>query len=99
MAKLKRLTDKLEVLVSELHESYIFHCPGCNAGHSFRVGGNERPRWTFNGNVDKPTFHPSLRCNQDQCHLNIEDGMIKFHPDCVHALAGQTVEMVPLDKD
>jgi Family of unknown function (DUF6527) len=40
---------------------YLFYCPGCEEIHSFRVGGdNKRPQWTFNGDVERPSFAPSL---------------------------------------
>lgn len=35
---------------------YVFYCPGCKEAHQFSV-----PRWKFDGDVDKPTFEPSLR--------------------------------------
>lgn len=38
----------------------MFWCPGCNAPHVAYVGEGEGPRWTWNGDVDKPTFSPSL---------------------------------------
>ena len=31
-----------------------FHCPGCKCSHAFDS------RWTFDGNMDAPTFSPSL---------------------------------------
>lgn len=78
---------------------YEFMCPGCNKLHPFHT---ENPRgviWTFNGNLEKPTFTPSLMVDKDtpkQCHLNMTDGMIYFHPDSKHALAGQTVPIPEL---
>jgi hypothetical protein len=74
---------------------FEFFCPACRNNHSF-----ETPRWTFNGNVDKPTFKPSLRLLNDTdvilCHLNLTDGLIFFHGDCPHDLAGKTVPMEDL---
>jgi hypothetical protein len=35
---------------------WIFFCPGCKEDHYFDS------RWTFDGNVDAPTFSPSLKC-------------------------------------
>lgn len=35
---------------------FLLWCPACGFGHVF-----EYPRWSFNGNLDKPTFTPSLR--------------------------------------
>lgn len=37
-----------------------FQCPGCGDRHVLRVEGDQRPRWTFNGNGDAPTFTPSV---------------------------------------
>lgn len=39
---------------------YVFLCPGCGDHHSLPVGEGSRPRWGFNGNIDKPTFTPSV---------------------------------------
>jgi hypothetical protein len=42
--------------------SYTFLCPGCNEQHEVYVDvpHHNGSRWGFNGNVDKPTFTPSL---------------------------------------
>lgn len=37
-----------------------FMCPGCNELHHVRVEGEGRPRWSYNGNPDAPTFQPSV---------------------------------------
>lgn len=34
---------------------YIIMCPGCDQDHLFDV-----KRWTFNGDLEKPTFSPSM---------------------------------------
>jgi Family of unknown function (DUF6527) len=39
---------------------YMFHCPGCGRGHGYHV-----PHWDFNGDLEKPTFTPSLLCDKD----------------------------------
>lgn len=38
----------------------VFRCPGCKGNHMVRVGAGEGPRWTFDGNVERPTFSPSV---------------------------------------
>jgi len=72
---------------------YWFHCPGCNGSHAYHV-----PRWSFNGNMESPTFSPSLLCNPDhnptRCHLFITNGFIQYCGDCHHDLKGKTVPMV-----
>jgi len=81
---------------------YAFHCPGCGYAHHFGTKaytdarGKSHPVWHFNGNVDRPTFSPSLLVNaqwpEKRCHLFMRDGMIVYCGDCFHALAGQKVE-------
>jgi hypothetical protein len=38
----------------------MFWCPGCDSAHGVRIGAGEGPRWLWNGDVEKPTFSPSL---------------------------------------
>ncbi len=75
---------------------YLFECPGCDHAHVFDT------RWTFvNGDVDRPTFIPSLLCRSRYgkeeadrvCHSYVTNGQIQFLPDCTHKLAGQTVDL------
>lgn len=70
---------------------YTFHCKGCGHSHMF----NEQ--WTFNGNMESPTFSPSLLNylpnGTERCHLFVREGKIEYLSDCSHHLAGQTVEM------
>ena len=40
--------------------SVYFMCPGCNEPHRVQVGAGPGPRWTYNGNPEKPTFSPSI---------------------------------------
>lgn len=80
---------------------YQFHCPGCNYGHAFEVTAPVSDKgWTWNGSLEKPTFHPSLLVNADdpstRCHLFLRDGVIEFLSDCHHELAGQKIELPDL---
>ena len=71
---------------------YQFHCPGCKEDHAITV-----PRWKWNGSLDKPTTFPSILVDKGdpayRCHTYITDGQIQFLPDCLHGLAGKTVEL------
>ena len=90
--KLRRITSRAGHLVA-----YLFDCPGCKIGHQIDNS------WTFNGDMDKPTFNPSYRCwwedkdGAHNCHSFITDGFIKFLSDCTHSLAGQSVELPDID--
>lgn len=44
----------------QVGEHYLFYCPGCKEMHRFQVGVANGPSWTFDGNMEKPTFSPSL---------------------------------------
>lgn len=77
--------------VRKVDSLFVFHCPGCKYDHAYDS------RWQFNGSLDKPTFTPSLLCNQDhsssRCHSYVTDGHIRFLDDCWHELKGKTVEL------
>lgn len=94
MAKLQPITRNEKVV------AYAFYCPGCKGAHSFNVHGDrsgDGPKWDFDGNLEKPTFTPSLIVFYEpkvaKCHLFMRDGKIQFLGDCKHDLAGQTVEV------
>ncbi|MDR3496239.1 MAG: DUF6527 family protein [Ancalomicrobiaceae bacterium] len=84
-----------------------FFCPGCDEGHMMRIGDGPSPRWSFNGNAEKPTFSPSVLVflperidrngnhhpQKTLCHSFVRDGRIEFLSDSAHGLAGQTVDL------
>lgn len=61
------------------------------------IGPGESPyaspgnKWSFDGNLEAPTLHPSVKSNLD--HFWVKNGEIQFCPDARHPLAGQTVPM------
>ena len=79
---------------------YSFWCPGCLGLHVFYTAGNVV--WAFNGDMEKPTFSPSLlnTCANHTdparrvCHLNLTDGNLQYHADCTHGYAGKIVALV-----
>jgi hypothetical protein len=82
------------------HYSWLWHCPGCNAIHQCDT------RWTFNGDVEKPTFRNSVLVHEVKiegkvvhplCHSYVTDGRIAFLPDCGHASAGKTLDLPDWD--
>lgn len=92
---------------------YGHWCPGCNAGHEINVDEPNHcgARWSFDGNVQRPTFSPSinLKINTPDmgkhyqpdvastvCHYFIRDGRIEFLSDCTHHLRGTTVDLPEL---
>lgn len=82
---------------------YSFYCPGCEHHHLFTTHESQRLVWTFNGDLKKPTFAPSLvnttleADEQRVCHLFVRKGQIQYLNDCWHELKGQTVLMEELE--
>ena len=86
---------------------YMFWCPGCDVAHSIATAGSPGPTWTFDGNIEQPTFAPSLLCftvdNEEKppkretlCHLFVRAGQIEYLADSPHKLGGKTVPMEPI---
>lgn len=78
---------------------FSFYCPGCECDHGVWTTNNSGPVWTYNNDIDKPTFRPSLLVTAPYagvnhiCHTFITDGKIEYLNDCTHSFAGKTVEM------
>lgn len=45
--------------VTQVGNTVSFKCPGCKLFHSVNVG-TDGTGWTFNGDLNKPTFNPSI---------------------------------------
>lgn len=84
-----------------------FRCPGCNDIHGVVVDAPDC--WGWNGNLDRPTFTPSVLVRYGNsepgplgvravCHSFVTDGRIQYLSDSTHALAGQTVDLPPWDQ-
>jgi Family of unknown function (DUF6527) len=75
-------------------------CPGCKTHHPFDLN-----RWQFDGNLEAPTFSPSLLCNADlnndsqRCHSFVRNGRWEFCSDCWHDLKNQSVPMIAINDD
>lgn len=64
------------------------------------------PQWTFNGDLERPTFAPSINTEWTRtidgvsrpqvCHSYVTNGRIQYLGDCTHELAGQTVDLPEL---
>lgn len=90
---------------------YAHWCPGCEEAHGIHV---EKPRsngakWTFDGNVNAPTFSPSIHITSPEhtfedgvkieatcCHYFLKAGVLDFLGDCTHALKGTKVPLPEL---
>lgn len=82
---------------------FLVWCPGCDIYHELITHQKpNRPCWQFDGNLDKPTFSPSLlvtwswKDEPRRCHSFIRAGKWEFLGDCTHKLKSQKVDMVPV---
>lgn len=90
-----------EVPAEAFGMGYWFWCAGCDSFHRFRTKvprGGAGPVWTFNGDLEMPTFFPSLLYrdheNKTLCHLFLRGGVLEYCGDCPHKLAGKHVSLV-----
>jgi hypothetical protein len=87
--------------VTHDEDTVQFRCPGCGWLHILNLDPSERPCWSFNDDVERPTISPSINAwreyrgdrKTERCHSFVEAGRIRFLPDCTHELAGQTVDL------
>ncbi|MBB3239128.1 hypothetical protein FHW68_000600 [Pseudomonas sp. Tn43] len=96
MSAFRRLS---RTLATAEEGSLWFECPGCEMAHRIMHGPGAEPRWSWNGNLESPTFTPSVLvryrwADGDRvCHSFVTDGRIQFLSDGSHALAGRTVDL------
>lgn len=73
------------------HGGWIANCPACGWSHLFDQ------RWTFNGDVESPTFAPSMLVHGDpdggpkRCHSYLRNGVWEYLSDCEHGMPNQCV--------
>lgn len=91
-----------EVLYQAQPELLVYYCPGCCQRHLIPLKPRQDQRWTWDGNVDKPSVTPSLvhRIGLDKvCHAYLTNGQLQFQSDSHHHLRGQTVDMWPVNME
>lgn len=82
------LIGKFIRLVGDREHSVF--CPGCQKTHFL-----DR-RWIFDGNTDSPSFMPSVKSTEPDCHAFISKGYWEFLRDCTHQFKNQKVPMTEL---
>ena len=99
MAKVMRCLD-----ADDVHYGYYMKCPACGFGHVYwteRAQANGA-KWTFNGDMDKPTLRASMLAvatpdypsGPKRCHFFVTDGKIQYCSDTSNKdYAGKTVKM------
>lgn len=81
----------------------VHWCPGCETEHVFCIEGKQTngASWTWDGNLIKPTFNPSMNIKYgnpviEVCHYFLKAGRIQFLPDSTHKLSGCIVDLPSL---
>lgn len=103
---------KVSAVLRKTQNGFAHWCPACKQLHIFTTEGRNHcgAAWGFDGNVEAPTFTPSMHCSwggtkdpddgteipREVCHYFLHGGMIQFLGDCTHAMAGMTVPLPPL---
>jgi hypothetical protein len=76
--------------------TYFFQCPACDTVHSFNQS------WSFNDDYEKPTVSPSLLVTNGnenyRCHSFVTDGRIEYQGDCLHSMAGMTIDLPDINE-
>lgn len=96
---------QLSPVLRKVEGGFGHWCPGCEQMHVICV--DDAPsfgeRWTFDGNVDKPTFNPSVRIRLIEgnevvscCHYYLESGLLKYCGDTTHGLSERTIPLPDL---
>jgi len=63
---MKRLS---KILKSDGDNRLLFWCPGCKTSHTI-THGNPGATWNWNGDIDKPSFTPSILAKQGHYAYN-----------------------------
>jgi len=95
------LSKKLRNITSEGSEHgrrIAFWCPGCDGIHAVTVEHASHPVWGWNGNVDFPTFTPSILTRftklTDKGNADIEAWREAGHPKHPEGFSFDHIEMV-----
>jgi len=80
----------------------IPECPACGRTHIVPTM-NDQPKWRFNGSLNRPSLHPSVRNRLKsgselvfQCHFTLTDGVMHFYGDCTHEHGNEDIELPEL---
>lgn len=93
-------------------DRYIeWRCPGCGRLHNIPVTGAHA--WGFNGDLAKPTLHPSVlewvepfsdpedpkfHIPGYRCHFFLRDGVVEFLADCTHENRNRHMPLNPIEE-
>ena len=87
--------SKVRLQPHEYGQYVTILCPACQRPHTINHSLNG---WSFNGDIEKPTFGGSIGFHGEDsggayCHSSVENGNITYYNDSQHSLAGHTLEL------
>lgn len=102
------MAKRLSSVLMSMDDVLAHWCPGCRTYHRIWVNKlDNKPVWDWNGNVEDPTFSPSIKISTFipsisgnnfspmieyvRCHYSISNGIIIYYPDCEHELSGRSI--------
>ncbi len=99
------MADKVSYVANQPN-FLLVECPACDMAHGVNLDPtNGKPCWTWNGDKEKPTFHPSLLVTypwgperkEVVCHSFVRNGQWHYLNDCTHSMAGRVVDLPDAD--
>lgn len=95
----------LSPVLGLLDNEPVIWCVGCQMLHRIHIN-EPNPvtgaRWRWSGNVDCPTFSPSVNVSLGHskvCHFYVQQGRIEYLRDSHHAFAGQHLPLAAIPAD
>lgn len=102
-----QVSDKLRRIDGRSYKGFAHWCPACEEIHVFATEGKNwnGDSWTFDGDVNCPTFAPSMCITvnpktdphhdpeepTEVCHYFLQHGYIQYLADCTHVLKNQRI--------
>ena len=93
-------------VLRSIQGGFAHWCVACDQMHVIPTGAPYKVHWTFDGNVEAPTFGPSVKITWGRgeqppliCHYFVRAGCIEYCSDSTHTLAGKTLPLTPPPAD
>ncbi|MDP2377807.1 DUF6527 family protein [Reyranella sp.] len=84
---------QVSAVLRRMTNGYSHWCPGCGEMHAIYTSKpniyNESPVWSFNGDLERPTFNPSIRIGGKQ---TVRDAEGRWTGEWVRDAAGNALD-------
>lgn len=94
------IEHRMILLQENGQKAALIYMPGVPCHVMINLEG-QHPVWSWNGDMEKPTFSPSILTQlpwgperkQIRNHVFVRDSQIQYLSDCTHKYAGKTLEL------